>query len=92
MMVQVSVQNWSNRTIGYRSSGKRDANKDMSKNGLHQGRSNFNEPQAGGSQPRSNLRCRKDTNNGPSHGRTPSLDELPGGLELRRLRPIYLGP
>ena len=51
----------------------------MRKNGLHEGRSNSNESQIGGRQPRSNLRVRKDTNNGPSHGRTRSLDELPGG-------------
>ena len=36
-----------------------------------------------GSQSRSDLRSRKDTNNGPPHGRTGSLDELPGGKELR---------
>ena len=35
-----------------------------------------------GSQSRSNLRSRKDTNNGPPHGRTGSLVELPGGREL----------
>ena len=28
-------ENWSNRTTGYRSSGKRDANKELGKNGLH---------------------------------------------------------
>ena len=33
----------------------------------------------GGSQSRSNLRSRKDTNNGPPHGRTGFLDELLGG-------------
>ena len=27
------------------------------------------------------LRSRKNTNNGPPHGRTGSLDELPGGRE-----------
>ena len=72
-------ENWSNRTTGYRSSGKCDAKKDLGKNGLREGRSNSNEPQIGGRQPRSSLRGRKDTNNGPSHGRTRSLDKLPGG-------------
>ena len=61
------------------SSGKRDVNRDLGKNGLHDGRSKSNEPQIGGRQPWSNLRGRKDINNGPSHGRTQSLDELPGG-------------
>ena len=42
--------------------------KNMGKNGLHEERSNSNEPQIGGRQPRSNLCGRKDTNNGPSHG------------------------
>ena len=42
-------------------------------------RFNSNETQIGGRQPRSNLRGRKDTNNGPSYGRTQSLVELPGG-------------
>ena len=72
-------ENWSNRTTGYRSSGKRDANKNMGRKGIHEGKSNYNEPQIGCRQQRSNLRGRKDTNNGPSHGRTQSLDELPGG-------------
>ena len=44
--------------------------KNMSKNGLPEESSNSNEPQIGGRQPRSNLRGRKDTNNGPSHGWT----------------------
>ena len=38
-----------------------------------------------------NLRSRKNTNNGPQHGRTGSLDELPGGREFGRRRPIHLG-
>ena len=59
-----------NRTTGYRSIGKRNANKDLGKNGLHEGRSNSNKPQIGGRQMQSNLRGRKDINNGPSHGRT----------------------
>ena len=53
--------------------------KTWERNGLHEGRSNYNEPHIGGRQPRSNLRGRKDTNNGPSHGRTQSFDALPGG-------------
>ena len=40
---------------------------------------------------RSIYRSRKNTNNGPPHGRTGSLDELPGGREFGRLRPIHLG-
>ena len=34
----------------------------------------------------------KNTINIPSHGRTGSLDKIPGGKEFRRLRPIHLGP
>ena len=33
----------------------------------------------------------RTTDNGPSHGRTRSLDELPGGRESGRCRPIHLG-
>ena len=33
----------------------------------------------------------KNNNNGSPHGRTGSLDELPGGRELGRRRPIHLG-
>ena len=33
----------------------------------------------------------KKNNNGSPHGRTGSLDELPGGRELGRRRPIHLG-
>ena len=74
------------------SSGKRDAHKDLEKNELHEGRSNSNEPQIGDCRPRSDLYCRKDNNNGASHGGTRYLDELPDGSELRRQRPIHLGP
>ena len=55
------------------------------------GRSNSNEFPTGRRQSRSYLRSRKNTNNGPPHGRTGSLDELPGGREFGRRRPIYLG-
>ena len=56
-----------------------NGNKDLRKNGLHVGRSNLNEPQIGGRQSQSTLHGRKDTNDGPSYGRTRSLDEFPGG-------------
>ena len=36
------------------------------------------------------VRSRKNTNNGSPHGRTGSLDELPGGREFGRRRPIHL--
>ena len=39
----------------------------------------------------SDLRSRKNTNNGSPHGRTGSLVELPGGIEFGRRRPIHLG-
>ena len=55
-----------------------DASKDFRKNGLHEGRLNSNNPQIGSSQPWSNPRSRKNTDNGPSHGRTGHVDELPG--------------
>ena len=51
----------------------------LEKYGLHEGRSSFNEHQIGGRQPWRNLRGRKDTNNGPTHGSTQSLDELLSG-------------
>ena len=54
----------------------------MGKKGLHEGRSNSDESPTGCSQLRSDLRSRKNTNNGPPHGRTGSLDELPGGKEF----------
>ena len=38
-------ENWSNRTTEYRSSAKRDINKDFGKIGLHVGLSNSNDPQ-----------------------------------------------
>ena len=68
-----------------------DADKNLGKNGLHAGRSNSNESPTGRRQSRSYLRGRKNTNNGPPHGRTGSLDELPGGRESGRRRPIHLG-
>ena len=40
---------------------------------------------------RSDLRSRKNTNNGSLHGMTGSLDELPGGREFGRRRPIHPG-
>ena len=47
----------------------------MGKNGLHEGRPNFDESPASGSQSRSDLRSRKNTNNGPPHGRLEPFDE-----------------
>ena len=55
--------------------------KKMGKNGLHEGRSNSDESLTGCSQSRSDLRSRKNANNGPPHGRTGSLDELPSSRE-----------
>ena len=63
----------------------------LGKNGLHEGRSNSDESPIGCSQSRSNLRSRRNNNNGPPHGRTGSLDEVPGGREFGRRRPIHLG-
>ena len=59
--------------------------------GFTEGRSNSNESPTGRRQSRSNLRSRKNTNNGSPHGTTVSLDELPGGREFGRRRPIHLG-
>ena len=84
-------ENRSHKASGHRNSSKRDADKNLGKNGLHEGRPNSDESPTGGSQSRSDLRSRKNTNNGPPHGRTVSLDKLPGGRELRRLRPVHLG-
>ena len=58
--------------------------KDLGKNGLHEGRSNSDESPTGCSQSRSDLRRRKNTNNGPPRGRTRSLEELPGGRDFVR--------
>ena len=54
-------------------------------------RMGFNESPTGRRQSRSYLRGRKNTNNGPPHRRTGSLDELPGGRKSGRRRPIHLG-
>ena len=54
----------------------------MRKNGLHEVRANSDESPTNGSQSRSDLRSRKNTNKGPPHGKTGSLDELPGGREF----------
>ena len=84
-------ENRSHRASGHRSGSECDADKDLGKNGLHEGRSNSDESPTGCSQSRSDLRGRKNTNNGPPHERTGSLDELPGGREFGRRRPIHLG-
>ena len=72
------------RASGHRSGSECDADKNLGKNGLHEGRSNSNESPTGRRQSRSDLRSRKNTNNGSPHGRTGSLDELPGGREFGR--------
>ena len=77
---------------GHWSGSECDADKDLGKNGLHGGRSNSDESPTGCSQSRSDLCSRKNTNNGSPHGWTGSLDELPGGREFGRRRPIHLGP
>ena len=74
-----------------RSGSECDADKDLGKNGLHEGRSNPDESPTGCSHSWSDLRSRKNTNNGFPHGRTGSLDELPGGREFGRRRSIHLG-
>ena len=85
------LDNWSHRASGHRSGSECDANKNLGKNGLHEGRSNSNESPTGRHQLRSDLRSRKNTNNGSPHGRTGSLDELPGGRNFGRRRSIHLG-
>ena len=81
----------SHRASGHRSGSECDADKNLGENGLHAGRSNSHESPTGRRQSRSYLRGRKNTNNGPPHGRTGSLDELSGGRESGRRRPIHLG-
>ena len=83
--------NRSHRASGHRSGSECDADKNLGKNGLHEGRSNSNEPPTGRRQSRCNLRSWKNTNNGSPHGRTGSLDELPGGRKFGQRRPIHLG-
>ena len=73
------------------SGSNRDTDKNLGKNGLHDGRPNSDEYPTSGSQSRSNLRSRKKINNVPPHGRTGSLDELSGGREFGPLRPVLLG-
>ena len=46
-------KNWSHRASGHRSGSKCDADKDLGKNGLHEGRSNSDESSTGCSQSRS---------------------------------------
>ena len=87
----VRNENRSHRASGHRSRSECDADKNLGKIGLHEGGSNSNESPTGRRQSRSYLRSRKNTNNGPPHGRTGSLDELPGGREFGRRRPIHLG-
>ena len=84
-------ENRSHRASGHKSGSEYDADKNLGKNGLHEGRSNSNESPTGRGQSRSDLRSRKNTKNGSPHGRTGSLDELPGGREFERRRPIHLG-
>ena len=62
--------------------------KNLGKNGLHEGRPDSDESPTSGSQLSSDLRSRKDTNNGPPHGRTGSLDELPDERDFGRRRPV----
>ena len=78
-VVQIDHQKICMTDSSYASGADRASDFVLGKNGLHEGRSNFNEHQIGGRQPWSNLRGRKDTNNGPTHGSTQSLDELLGG-------------
>ena len=80
-----------NRASGHRRGGECDADKNLGKNGLHAGRSDSYESPTSRFKSRSYLRSRKNTGNGPSYGRTEPLDELPGGRESGRRRPIYLG-
>ena len=84
-------KNRSHRASGHRRGGECDADKDLGKNGLHAGRSDSYESPTSRCKSRSYLRSRKDTGDGPSHGRTEPLDELPGGRESGRRRPIHLG-
>ena len=73
------------------SGSERDADKNLEKNGIHEGRPNSDESPTGRCESRSDLRSRKKTNNGPTQERTGSLDELPGGREFGRIRPVHLG-
>ena len=84
-------ENRIHRASGHRSGSECDADKNLGKNGLHEGRSNSNESPTGRRQSRSNLRSWKNTNNGSPHGGTGSLDELLGGREFGRRRPVHLG-
>ena len=84
-------KNRSHRASGHRSGSECDADKNLGKNGLHAGRSDSYESPTGSRKSRSHLRSRKNIDNSPSHGSTRSLDELPGGRESGRRRPIHLG-
>ena len=85
------TKNRSHGASGHRSGSECDADKNLGKNWLHAGRSNSNESPTGRCQSRSYLRSRENTDNGPPYGRTGSLDELSGGREFERRRPIHLG-
>ena len=56
-------ENRSHRASGHRSGSECDADKNLGKNGLHEGRSDSNESPTGRRQSRSDLRSWKDTNN-----------------------------
>ena len=79
------------KDFGHRSGSERDADKNLGKNGLHKGRPDSDESPTSGSQSGSEVRSRKNTNNGPPHGMTESLDELLGGRAFGRRRPVHLG-
>ena len=83
-------ENRSHRASGHRSGSECDADKNSETNGFHERISNSDESQTGRRQSRGNLCGRKNTDNGPPHGRTGPLDELPGGREFERRRPIHL--
>ena len=84
-------KNRSHRASRHRSGGECDVDKNLGKNGLHEGRSNSDESPTIRSQSRGNLRSRKNADNNSPHGRTRFMDELPGSGEFRRRRPIHLG-
>ena len=60
----------SHRASGHRSGSERDADENLGKNGLHEGRPKSDESPTDCSQSESDLRSRKNTNNGPPRGRT----------------------
>ena len=78
-------------TSRHRSSNQCNDNKNMGKDGLHQGEPDTGELKIGSRQPRSDLRGWENSNNSPAHGRMEPLDKFSRGGEPGRFGSVHLG-